>query len=64
MSHAKYSRETKKQAHDLYWKGRDCSNSGKPGNSGKKPGRYSLNEISRITGMERSYISRIARGLR
>jgi len=57
MSHPKHSKEARKQAYSLYWAGRkEC-------NPGEKPGKYSLSEISRITGIERSYVSRVARGL-
>ena len=58
MSKPKYTRDQRKQAFDLYWKERgECLH-------GRKPGMYSLSEISQITGIERSYVSRIARGLR
>ena len=50
-----YSDEVKKLACDMYWVER------RGVVSGHKSGRYSLSEISRVTGMNRDYISKLAR---
>ena len=55
MGRTVYSKEKKKQAYEMYWTDR------KPFTNGHKLGRYSLSEISRVTGMSKSYISRIGR---
>ena len=50
-----YSDEVKKLACDMYWVERHGVV------SGHKSGRYSLSDISRVTGMNRDYISKLAR---
>lgn len=58
MGKTVHTREKKKLAYEMYWTDRQEVR------FGLKPGKYSLNEISRTTGMDRSYISRIARGIK
>ena len=58
MGKTVYSREAKKLAYTMYWEDR------KDVKWGLKPGKYSLREISQVTGMDRSYISKIAKGER
>ena len=55
MGKTVYSKEKKKQAYEMYWTDR------KSFRNGYKLGRYSLSEISSVTGMSKSYISRIGR---
>jgi len=58
MGKTVYTREKKKLAYEMYWTDR------KEVKIGSKPGKYSLNEISRATGIDRTYVSRIARGIK
>ena len=55
MGKTVYSKEKKKQAYEMYWTER------KGFRNGYKLGKYSLSEISRETGLSKSYISRIGR---
>ena len=52
-----YTKEQKQLAYEMYWTDR------KEVKLGRKPGRYSLREISKVTGMDRTYISKIGRGM-
>ena len=52
-----YSKEQKDLAYKMYWTDR------KEVKNGQKPGRYSLREISEVTGMHKTYISKIGRGM-
>jgi len=58
MGKTVYTREQKKLVYEMYWTDRQEVK------IGLKPGKYSLNEISRTTGMDRTYVSRIARGIK
>ena len=55
MGKTVHTKEKKKQAYEMYWTER------REFVSGLKLGKYSLSEISRETGMSKSYISRIGR---
>lgn len=52
MGKTVYSKEAKERAYLMYWADRKG-----------KQGKYSLSDISKVTGMHRAYISRIARGI-
>ena len=52
-----YSKEAREKAYDMYWQDRN------PSIRGKRAGKYSLSEISKVTGMHRAYISKIVRGI-
>ena len=56
MGKTVFTREQKKLAYEMYWTDR------KEVKLGRKPGKYSLREIAKVTGMDRSYISKIGRG--
>ena len=57
MGRTIYSKEQKQLAYEMYWTDR------KDVKLGRKPGKYSLREISKVTGMDRTYISKIGRGM-
>ena len=57
MGRTVYSKEQKQLAYEMYWEDRVDDF-----RSGKKAGKYSLKEIAEATGMNRDYISKIARG--
>ena len=57
MGRTVYTREQKQLAYEMYWTDR------KDVKLGRKPGKYSLREISKATGMDRTYISKIGRGM-
>ena len=51
-----YTKEQKQKAYEMYWTDR------KDVKLGRKPGKYSLREIAQVTGMHKTYVSKIARG--
>ena len=56
MRKAIYTDKQKQTAYEMYWTDR------KEVKLGRKPGKYSLREISKVTGMHKTYVSKIARG--
>ena len=56
MRKAIYTDKQKQTAYEMYWTDR------KDVKLGRKPGKFSLREIAQVTGMHKTYVSKIARG--